>query len=89
MLQLLLMVSANATAPLANSTLNNQAKIQYFDTGAGFNNTLFSNTVKVIVQPVEKVLIAPPLTIYRASGSFASLPFIVTNTGNVDRKSVV
>ena len=83
MLQLLLIVSANAKAPLANSTLNNQAKIEYFDTGAGFFNTLFSNTVKVIVQPIEKVLIAPPLTIYRASGSFASLPFTVTNTGNV------
>ena len=77
------MVSANATAPLASSTLNNQAKIDYFDTAAGFFNTLLSNTVKVIVQPIEKVLIAPQLTIYRASGSFASLPFIATNTGNV------
>ena len=82
-LQLLLTTVAHAVAPLAGSTLNNQAKIDYFDTGAGFNNTLFSNTVKVIVQPVEKVLVAPPITIYRAPGSFASLPFIVTNTGNV------
>ena len=83
MLQLLLATAAHAIAPLAGNTLNNQAKIEYFDTGAGFFNTLFSNTVKVIVQPIEKVLIAPPVTIYRTSGSFASLPFTVNNTGNV------
>ena len=82
MLQLMSATAAHALAPLAGSTLNNQATIQYFDTGAGFFNTLFSNTVKVIVQPVEKVLVALPLTIYRAPGSYASLPFIVTNTGN-------
>ena len=82
MLQLMSATAADALAPLAGSTLNNQAKVEYFDTGAGFFNTLLSNTVKVIVQPVEKVLVALPLTIYRAPGSFASLPFIVTNTGN-------
>ena len=82
MLQLMSATAAHAIAPLAGSTINNQAKVQYFDTGAGFNNTLLSNTVKVIVQPVEKVLVTLPLTIYRAPGSFASLPFLVTNTGN-------
>ena len=82
MLQLMSATAAHALAPLAGSTINNQAKVQYFDTGTGFNNTLFSNTVKVIVQPVEKVSVALPLTIYRAPGSFAPLPFLVTNTGN-------
>ena len=76
-LQLLLINSAHAIAPLAGSTLNNQAKIEYFDTGAGFFNTQFSNTVKMVVQPVEKVLVAPALTIQRTVGSFASLPFTV------------
>ena len=83
LLQLFAMANAHATAPLAGSTINNQARVDFFDTNAGFFSTLFSNTVKVTVQPVEKVLVESPQTVFRSPGSFAVFPYKVTNTGNV------
>ena len=79
----MLLSSAHAAPPLAGSTVDNQAKIEYFDSNAGFFSTVFSNTVKSIVQPVENVQVQFPQTIYRSPGSFAVLPYRVTNTGNI------
>jgi large repetitive protein len=82
-LQLVSSTIANATAPIAGTTINNKAQIDYFDSNAGFFSTLFSNTVKLTIQPVEKVLVQFPQTIYRSPGSFAALSYSVINTGNV------
>ncbi len=79
----LLSVTMAHAAPLAGTTINNQAQASYLDTNAAFFSTIVSNTVKVIVQPVENVLVQFPQTVFRAPGSFAALPFRVTNTGNV------
>lgn len=65
LLQLMMLSSAHAAPPLAGSTVDNQAKIEYCDSNAGFFSTVFSNTVKSIVQPVENVLVQFPQTIYR------------------------
>ena len=80
---LLLLASAYAATPLAGLRINNQAKATFFDTNAGFFSTLNSNTVVVIVQSVEAVQIRPAQTFNRSPGSFAVLPYRVTNSGNV------
>jgi uncharacterized repeat protein (TIGR01451 family) len=82
LLQLALMNSAQAKVALGGSIISNQAKIQYFDAAIG-NLTQTSNTVTVTVETVEKVLLQFPQTVSRAPGSFAALPYRVTNTGNV------
>ena len=80
---LLLLASAHAATPAAGLRISNQAKATFFDTNAGFFSTLNSNTVVVIVQPVEAVQIRPAQTFNRSPGSFAVLPYRVTNSGNV------
>ena len=80
---LLLLGSAYAATPLAGLRINNQAKATFFDTNTGFFSTLNSNTVVVIVQPVEAVQIRLEQTFNRSPGSFAMLPYRVTNSGNV------
>ncbi len=80
---LLLLASAYAATPLAGLRINNQARATFFDTNAGFFSTLNSNTVVVIVQPVEAVQIRPAQTFNRSPGSFAVFPYRVTNSGNV------
>ena len=80
---LLLLASAHAATPAAGLRITNQATATFFDTNAGFFSTLNSNTVVVIVQPVEAVQIRPAQTFNRSPGSFAVLPYRVTNTGNV------
>jgi large repetitive protein len=83
LVSLLLLASAYATTPLAGLRINNQATVTFFDTNAGFFSTLNSNTVVVIVQPVEAVQIRAAQTFNRAPASFAVLPYRVTNSGNV------
>jgi large repetitive protein len=83
----LLWVALDATilyaAPPAGSTIENQAIAKYFDTDYGFNSTVFSNTVRVTVQPLEAVLLTQDQTVIRAAGSVVRLPHRLTNTGNV------
>ena len=83
LLQFAAMTTVYAKAPLAGSTINNQAKVDYFDTKTGFFSTLSSNTVKVIVQPTEALQLDSALSVFRSPGSVAALPFRLTNTGNV------
>ncbi len=80
---LLLLASAHAATPAASLRINNQATATFFDTNAGFFSTLNSNTVVVIVQPVEAVQIRAAQTFNRSPGSTAALPYRVTNSGNV------
>jgi large repetitive protein len=83
LLSLAFLVLAHAATPAAGLRINNQATATFFDTNAGFFSTLNSNTVVVIVQPVEAVQIRPAQTFIRSPGSFAVLPYRVTNSGNV------
>ena len=83
LVSLLLATSVQAVAPLAGTRINNQATATFFDTNAGFFSTLNSNTVVVVIQPVEAVQIRPAQTFNRPPGSTAVLPYRVTNTGNV------
>jgi uncharacterized repeat protein (TIGR01451 family) len=80
---LLFLASAQALTPAAGLRITNQAKATFFDTNAGFFSTLNSNTVIVIIQPVEAVLIRDKQTFNRTPGSTAALPYRVTNSGNV------
>ena len=80
---LLLSASAHAATPAAGLRINNHATATFFDTNAGYFSTLNSNTVVVIVQPVEAVQIRPAQTFNRTPGSTAVLPYRVTNSGNV------
>ena len=72
-----------AATPLAATFIDNQASATYFDTDAGFFSTLYSNIVRATVQPIEAVQVGAAQTIYRTPGSFAVMPYQVTNTGNV------
>jgi uncharacterized repeat protein (TIGR01451 family) len=82
LLQLALVSGAQAKVALGGTVISNQAKIEYFDAAIG-NLTQTSNTVTVTVAAVENVLLQFPQTVSRAPGSFAALPYRVTNTGNV------
>ena len=79
----MLLASAHAATPAAGLRINSQATATFFDTNAGFFSTLNSNVVVVIIQPVEAVQIRPAQTFNRTPGSFAVLPYRVTNSGNV------
>ena len=84
-----LAASSFAAAPLAGLRITNQASATFFDTNAGFFATLNSNTVVVIVQPVEAVLVRPAQVFNRPPGALAVLPYRVTNSGNVAATYVI
>ncbi len=74
---------ASAVAPLAGSYIDNRATVTYFDTDHGYNSTLYSNTVRVQVQPLEALTLSLNQDILRPAGGMAVLPHRLTNTGNV------
>ena len=69
-------------APLAGTNIDNQARASYFDTTNGFNSTIFSNFVRVVVDPLEALTLTASQTLLRAAGGAVSLPHSLTNTGN-------
>ena len=82
-LLLSLITSVAVAAPLAGTNLDNQAKATYFDTDNGFNSTIFSNLVRVVVLPLEALTLTASQTVLRPAGGVVSLPHSLTNTGNV------
>lgn len=70
-------------APLAGTSLDNQAKATYFDTSNGFNSVVLSNTVSIIVQPLEALTLAANQTVPRSANGIVALAHTLTNTGNV------
>ncbi len=81
---LLISVSSMAfAAPLAGTNLDNQARATYFDTDNGFNSIVFSNLVRVVVQPLEALTLTANQTVLRPAGGGVVLPHRLTNTGNV------
>lgn len=73
---------AYGAAPLAGATISNRATATYFDTDAGFSGTLYSNTVLVVVSAVEAVQLRSAQVFNRLPGTFVTVPYRVTNTGN-------
>jgi large repetitive protein len=71
-----------AAAPLAGSSITNTAQATFFDTDRGVNTSLSSNAVRVIVQPLEALLLTSNNTVSRSPGSFVVLPHRLSNTGN-------
>lgn len=82
LLLIALLQSAHGAAPLAGATISNRATVTYFDTDAGFAATLHSNTVLVVVNAVEAVQIRGAQVFNRLPGTFVTVPYRVTNTGN-------
>ena len=81
-LLLSLITSVAFAAPLAGTNIDNQARATYFDTDNGFNSTILSNLVRVVVQPQEALTLVASQTILRPAGGVVSLPHSLTNTGN-------
>ena len=79
---MVLLSTAHGATPLAGATISNRATVTYFDTDAGFSGTLHSNTVLVVVNAVEAVQIRSAQVFNRLPGTFVTLPYRVTNTGN-------
>ncbi len=71
-----------AAAPLAGSRLQNQATFTYVSGSTGFNETLFSNVVNVIILPQEALLLTADRTVRRSPNSSVNLPHRLVNTGN-------
>jgi len=79
----LLAVAGFATAaPLAGSTISNQATVTYLDTVSGFHATMKSNTLNLIVQPLEALTLTQNQNVSRPAGGGFSLAHRLTNTGN-------
>lgn len=81
MLMGVLLTHAHA-APLAGSVISNQAVMTYFDPVSGLNSTLQSNTLNLIVQPLEALTLTQNQNISRRAGTAFSLAHRLTNTGN-------
>lgn len=69
-------------APLAGTEIVNRASVSYFDATTGLASTIYSNEIKVIVQPLEALVLTPGQSVTRPVGSGFALPHRLTNTGN-------
>ncbi|GAB3491403.1 hypothetical protein GCM10027399_09380 [Curvibacter fontanus] len=80
----LLLLAGNPAlaAPAAGSVIDNRATVRYVDGATGMSSELQSNTVRVVVQPLEAGTLVPNLTRTRPAGADVSLPHRLTNSGN-------
>ena len=77
--------AAHAAAPLAGTSIGNQASASYLDQ-AGVTQNVTSNIVTTTVQQVAALTLTSNLSKTVTAGSQVSYPLTLTNT---DRKSVV
>ena len=73
--------TAQAAAPLAGTSIGNQASAQYLDQ-AGVTQNVTSNIVTTIVQQVAALTLTSNLSKTVTAGSQVSYPLTLTNTGN-------
>lgn len=73
--------SAHAAAPLAGTSIGNQAAATYVD-GSNVTRTVTSNIVSTIVQQVAALTLQQDLSKTVTAGSQVSYPVTLTNTGN-------
>ena len=81
--------AAHATPPRAGSVIENVARATYFDTDNGFNATITSNPVRVIVQPREALTLSNDTAVPRPAGGVVALAHRLTNTGNTSSSYVL
>ena len=72
---------AHAAAPLAGTSIGNQASATYVDQ-ANITQNVTSNIVTTIVQQVAALTLTAPLSKTVTAGSQVSYPHTLTNTGN-------
>ena len=75
------MGAAHAAAPLAGTSIGNQASAQYLDQ-AGVTQNVTSNIVTTTVQQVAALTLTSNLSKTVTAGSQVSYPLTLTNTGN-------
>jgi uncharacterized repeat protein (TIGR01451 family) len=73
--------AAHAAAPLAGTSIGNQASASYVDS-ANVTQNVTSNLVTTTVQQVAALTLASPLSKTVTAGSQVSFPLTLTNTGN-------
>lgn len=73
-----------AIAPVAGTEIDNTASATFVDAASGISVHQDSNTVAVIVQPLEACTLTPGQVIVRAPNTGFALPHMVGNAGNTD-----
>ena len=81
-LLLCLVVTSAHAMPLADTEIINRASVSYVDAFTGLSSTVYSNEVKVIVQPLEALVLTPGQSVTRPVGLGFALPHRLSNTGN-------
>ena len=71
----------HAVAPLAGTSIGNQASATYIDSSA-ITRSVSSNTVATIVQQVAALTLTQDLSKTASAGTQVSYPLTLTNTGN-------
>jgi uncharacterized repeat protein (TIGR01451 family) len=71
-----------AAPPPPGTVIDSQATVNYYNPALGQYETVTSNTVRVIVQPVEALTLVADQQIQGTPGSPVSFAHILTNTGN-------
>jgi large repetitive protein len=79
----------NTKAADASTVVENMARINYFDTGKGFNGLLFSNTVFAMVPQREAFTLLSPIQLTMGAGNWVDLPHTLTNTGSTHSSYVL
>ena len=68
--------------PLAGCPITNRARVTYIDTDSGYASALDSNTVRIVIQPLESLRLTRDQAVTAAPGAPVSLTHHLTNTGN-------
>ena len=68
--------------PLAGCPITNRARVTYIDTDSGYASALDSNTVRIVIQPLESLRLTRDQTVTAAPGAPVSITHHLTNTGN-------
>ena len=74
--------TVGAAAPPAGTVIQNKASVSYFNPALNRSETLDSNPVSVVVQPVESFTLEANQQIFRSPGAPFSFSHTLTNTGN-------
>lgn len=76
--------AAEGATPPAGFVIKNRAEATYIPAGHQLPETIYSNTISVEVAAVESLAMTQDWTVNRPAGSWATLPHVLTNTGNTD-----
>ena len=74
--------SAHAAPPPPGTVIDSQATVNYYNPTLGQYETVSSNVVRVIIQPVEDLTLVADQQVQATPGSPVSFVHTLTNTGN-------